>query len=200
MIWEVIPCLDLSLDLSPSLGLRLRLCAIHFSDPQLTPTPPNPILALSTSRHTLRPHPSPHDDMEGGRERRRCDRLGRVPAHVRRAASPKCTAKRELSETRPVTSLSLLCEIHHTARLHLATLHPCCMHQRRPPSPIAFAYRLRLTSPHWMSPRPPLIASQRFQRARDDKKSGWEPRRLYTMAEFMMVDKAQFTRIVAAAV
>jgi len=28
-----------------------------------------------------------------------------------------------------------------------------------------------------------------FQRARDDKKSGWEPKRLYTMVEFMMVDK-----------
>ena len=43
-----------------------------------------------------------------------------------------------------------------------------------------------------MSPRPPLVVAQRFQRARDDKKSGWEPRRLYTMVEFMMVDKAQY--------
>ena len=49
-----------------------------------------------------------------------------------------------------------------------------------------------------MSPRPPLVVAQRFQRARDDKKSGWEPRRLYTMVEFMMVDKAQSSSTVVA--
>ena len=69
------------------------------------------------------------------------------------------------------------------------------MQPRQPPSPslrLAFASPSPRLAALWMSPRPPLVVAQRFQRARDDKKSGWEPRRLYTMVEFMMVDKAQY--------